>query len=93
MLVLPSLPAVGGAAQFELPFARYPRGEYHLEVKATSGGATVAQLLPVRLIGYRSRLHEASGASLTRPADGAHVAICGKWCRRRGPSSGRYRRG
>jgi hypothetical protein len=51
LLVLPSLPAVGGAAQFELPFARYPRGEYRLEVKATSGGETVTQLLPVRLIG------------------------------------------
>jgi VWFA-related protein len=51
LLVLPSLPDVGGAAQFELPFARYPRGEYRLEVKATSGGETVTQLLPVRLIG------------------------------------------
>jgi hypothetical protein len=51
LLVLPSLPSVGGAAQFELPFARYPRGEYRLEVKATSGGETVTQLLPVRLIG------------------------------------------
>ena len=51
LMVLPSLPAVGGAAQFELPFARYPRGEYRLEVKATSGGESVTQLMPVRLIG------------------------------------------
>lgn len=51
MLRLRPLPRVGDAAQFELPFAPYPRGDYRLEVKATAGGETVTQLLPVRLIG------------------------------------------
>lgn len=51
LLVLPRLPAVGDAAQFELPFARYPRGEYRLEVRVVSGREAITQLLPVRLIG------------------------------------------
>ncbi|CAN5831636.1 hypothetical protein BH24ACI5_BH24ACI5_17760 [soil metagenome] len=51
LLLLPVLPVVGDATQFDLPFARYPRGEYRLEVKVNAGGETVTQLLPVRLIG------------------------------------------
>lgn len=51
LLLLPKLSAVGGAAQFELPFARYPRGDYRLEVRASSGGVETTQLLTIRLIG------------------------------------------
>jgi VWFA-related protein len=51
LLVLPSRPGVGDAAQFELPFARYPRGEYRLEVTVIAGAERVTQLLTVRVIG------------------------------------------
>lgn len=51
LMTLPALPRVGDAAQFELPFARYPRGEYRLEVRARSGGEAVTQLMTVRVIG------------------------------------------
>lgn len=48
---LPSLASVDGAAQFELPFARYPRDEYRLEVKVISRSESITQLLPIRLAG------------------------------------------
>lgn len=51
LLELPTLPSVGGAAQFELPFARFPRGDYLLDVRATSGSETMSQLVTVRVIG------------------------------------------
>jgi hypothetical protein len=51
LLLLPLLPAVGDASQFELPFARYPRGDYLVEVRATSGGAETSQLLSIRVTG------------------------------------------
>jgi VWFA-related protein len=51
LLDLPRLEPVDGVAQFELPFARYPRGEYRLHVRATAGGQTVTQLLSVTVIG------------------------------------------
>lgn len=51
LLELPRLPSIGGAAQFELAFARFARGEYRLEIRAAGPAGSVAQLLPVRLIG------------------------------------------
>lgn len=51
LLDLPPLRPVDGAAQFDLPFARYPRGDYGLEVQATAGGEPVTQLLTVRVVG------------------------------------------
>lgn len=51
LLTLRPLSAVGGAAQFELPFARYARGEYRLQIRATGAGQTTSQILPVQLIG------------------------------------------
>ena len=51
LLDLPPLGAVDGAAQFELPFARFPRGEYSLEVTAEAGAERVRQLLTIRVVG------------------------------------------
>jgi hypothetical protein len=49
LLRLPVLPSVGGAFQFDLPFAPYPRGEYFIDVRATAGGVETDRLLPIRL--------------------------------------------
>ena len=51
LLDLAALPHVDGAAQFDLPLARFTRGEYRLEVRARFEGGQVSQLIPVRLIG------------------------------------------
>ena len=51
LLELPQLQPVDGAAQFELPFARFPRGEYRLHVRAVSGSETVSTLVTIRVIG------------------------------------------
>jgi len=51
LMRLPRLQPVEGAAQFELPFARYPRGEYALEIRATAGRERVTQLVAIRVIG------------------------------------------
>jgi VWFA-related protein len=51
LLDLPQLAPVGGAAQFALPFARYARGEYRLQVHATGAGQSTSQLLLLHLIG------------------------------------------
>jgi len=51
LLRLPALAMVGGASQFDLPFARYPRGEYRLEVHASFGSVETTQLLMIRLTG------------------------------------------
>lgn len=51
LMHLPQLPAIGGAAQFALPLARYARGEYRLQVHATGAGQSTTQLLPLFLIG------------------------------------------
>jgi hypothetical protein len=51
LLELPSLGSVDGASQFDLSLARYARGEYRLEVRASNGSDVVTQLLTVRLIG------------------------------------------
>jgi hypothetical protein len=48
---LQKLPVVDGAAQFELPFASYPKGEYRLLIRATSGTEGVTQVLAIRVIG------------------------------------------
>ena len=51
LLVLPALGPIGDASQFSLPFARYPRGEYRLEIRASVAGVETTQLLPIRLVG------------------------------------------
>lgn len=51
LLELPQLDPIDGAAQFELPFARYPRGEYRLEIRASAGEESLAQLVTIRVIG------------------------------------------
>jgi hypothetical protein len=51
LLDLAPLAAVDGAAQFDLPFARFPRGEYRLEVSASAGAERVTQLLTIRVVG------------------------------------------
>lgn len=51
MLDLPALASIDGASQFELAFARYPRGEYILIVRAAGAGQPTSQLVTVRLIG------------------------------------------
>lgn len=51
LLELPRLQPVDGAAQFDLPLARFPRGEYRLQVRAASGREVVTNLVTIRLIG------------------------------------------
>ena len=51
LMDLTPLAPVGGAAQFELPFARFPRGEYRLVIEATAGGQTVRNLMTIYVIG------------------------------------------
>ena len=51
LMDLHKLPAVDGAAQFELRFASYPKGEYRLLIRAASGTEGVTQVLPIRVIG------------------------------------------
>lgn len=51
LMELPLLDPVDGAAQFELPLARFPRGEYRLEVTAVAGAERVRQLLTIRVVG------------------------------------------
>jgi VWFA-related protein len=48
---LTKLPDLGGIVQFDLPLARYPRGDYRLQIRAADGSSSVAQLVPFRLIG------------------------------------------
>ena len=48
---LTPLSPVDGVPQFDLPLASYARGEYRIEIRATSGEVTVAQLVMFRLIG------------------------------------------
>jgi hypothetical protein len=50
LLRLPAFPSIGGAAQFDLPFTPYARGEYFIDVRATAGGLQTDRLLPIRLI-------------------------------------------
>jgi VWFA-related protein len=51
LMDLPELEPVDGVAQFELPFARFARGEYKLHVRAGSGQNAVTEILTVRVIG------------------------------------------
>jgi VWFA-related protein len=51
MKELPALPAVEGIPQFDLPLASYARGDYRIEIRATTDSATSAQLVPFRLVG------------------------------------------
>lgn len=51
LLELPLLSVIDDATQFELPFARFPKAEYRLEIRATGAGTRVSQVLPVRIIG------------------------------------------
>lgn len=48
---LEPLPAVDGIPQFDLPLANYARGDYRIEVSATSGTSTTAHLVSFRLVG------------------------------------------
>jgi VWFA-related protein len=51
LLELPRLSTVDDAAQFELPFARFPKADYRLEVRATGAGARTSQIVSIRVIG------------------------------------------
>ncbi|HVL67945.1 MAG TPA: VWA domain-containing protein [Vicinamibacterales bacterium] len=51
LLELPRMGVVDGSTQFELPLARFARGEYRVEIRALGGGAEIAQLVRIRLIG------------------------------------------
>jgi hypothetical protein len=51
LLDLPELQRIDDAAQFDLPFARFPRGEYRLQIRADSGKETVTTLVMIRVIG------------------------------------------
>lgn len=51
MRELPALPTVDGIPQFDLPLAPFARGDYHIEIKATTGSSTTSQLIRFRLIG------------------------------------------
>ena len=48
---LSRLPEVDGIPQFDLPLANYARGDYRIEIRATSGNSSTAQLVLFRLIG------------------------------------------
>jgi hypothetical protein len=51
LMELPALARVDGAAQFDLPFARFAKGDYLLEITAVSGSESITQIQNVRLIG------------------------------------------
>ncbi len=51
MRELAPLPPVDGVPQFDLPLASYARGDYRIEVRATSGSSSAALLVTFRLIG------------------------------------------
>jgi VWFA-related protein len=51
LMELPKVQVIDGAAQFDLPFARFPKGDYLLEIRAMSGAETVSQLVPIRVAG------------------------------------------
>lgn len=48
---LTPLPVLDGIAQFDLPLASYARGDYRIEIRATSGRTSAEQLVMFRLIG------------------------------------------
>ena len=51
MRELPALPPVDGISQFDLQLAPFARGDYHIEIKATTGSSSVSQLVRFRLVG------------------------------------------
>jgi VWFA-related protein len=51
LLELKRLRPVDGASQFELPFARYVKGDYRLLVTAGSGATAVRTILSIRVVG------------------------------------------
>lgn len=51
LLELPELERVDDAAQFELPFARFARGEYKLQVHVGTGQNAITHLVTIRVIG------------------------------------------
>ena len=48
---LSKLPDLDGITQFDLPLARYPRGDYRIQVRVADGSSSTAQLITFRLIG------------------------------------------
>lgn len=51
LLQLPLVSHIDGAAQFDLPFARFPKADYRIEVRATGAGTRVSQIMTLRVIG------------------------------------------
>ena len=51
LLELPFLSVIDDAAQFELPFARFARGEYRLEIRASGAGTSTSQITTLRVVG------------------------------------------
>jgi len=48
---LSKLPDLDGVSQFDLPLARYPRGDYRIQIRAADGASSTSQLIAFRLIG------------------------------------------
>jgi VWFA-related protein len=48
---LSKLPDLDGIVQFDLPLARYPRGDYRIQVRVADGASATAQLITFRLVG------------------------------------------
>ena len=48
---LAKLPDLDGVSQFDLPLARYPRGDYRIQIRAADGSSSTSQLIAFRLIG------------------------------------------
>lgn len=51
LLELPQLQRVDDASQFDLPFARFPRGEYKLHIQVGTGQESTTHLVTIRVIG------------------------------------------
>lgn len=51
LLELPQLERVDDAAQFDLPFARFARGEYKLHIHVGTGENAITQIVTIRVIG------------------------------------------
>ncbi len=48
---LSKLPDLDGIVQFDLPLARYPRGDYRIQIRVADGASSTAQLITFRLVG------------------------------------------
>jgi hypothetical protein len=51
LLELPQLERVDDASQFDLPFARFARGEYKLHIRVGTGENAITHLVTIRVIG------------------------------------------